>query len=339
MTKILFTGDIHVAEGLRNTYRWAAFDDLAKEAIAYGADLIVVAGDLTDKKDGHSASLVNQTVAEFRKMPVPVIILMGNHDYIDPTEPFFGFLQEDWCRFVIEPEILDVDGTKLLLLPHTRTPDRDWQVWRDVEVDIVVAHQTFHGASTGIQTLKGISSNWFSENMEQMPAVVLSGDVHPPQVVGDVTYIGAPHPVNFGEDHKYRFLLVDSNEETIGVRSLWRDTVQLATRRVEVDGAIPSAFEGLRAGDLVKIVVELESADMGFWDDIRAQIQQYGVENDIYVHGVRAQVTDVKSQALGDHIPVEDHETPEETLDLYGSGIYMDEAMLDVGIALFHGRL
>lgn len=338
MTKILLTGDVHVAEGTKNEYRWTALEDLATDAAKYDADLILVAGDLTDKKDGHSSTLVNRTVEAFRKMPVPVIVLKGNHDYVEPTQPYFGFLQEDWCRFIIEPEILEVGDLKILMLPHTRTPAQDWLEFVKAEVDVVVAHQTFHGASTGVQTLKGISSKWFSQHMERMPDVILSGDVHPPQKIGDVTYIGAPHPVNFGESHRYRFMLLESTPDSIGVKSVWREPIKLATRIVQVDGAAEASFVRLNPGDMVKITVELNSDDLIRWDEIRQALQSYSNQCGVHIQGLRAHVTDVSTTEVGEVSALED-ESPEDILRMYADGMGMGQVMQDIGLALLGGRM
>jgi Icc-related predicted phosphoesterase len=70
--RIAAVGDIHLAEDLRGRYATAI------EGIEQRADVLLIAGDLTQ----HGTTDEAQVVAdEFRECTVPVITVLGNHDY------------------------------------------------------------------------------------------------------------------------------------------------------------------------------------------------------------------------------------------------------------------
>ena len=94
MRPLIFT-DIHLTDNPREEYRWRVFDDaIVQFLFLKKATDIMILGDLTDRKDNHSASLVNRLVRNVKRLAelAPVTVLMGNHDYLDPINPFFGFL-------------------------------------------------------------------------------------------------------------------------------------------------------------------------------------------------------------------------------------------------------
>src|SRR5277367_5080261 len=90
---VLITSDIHLTDNPRDKYRWNLLPWLGEQAKKYQVDKIFILGDLTDSKDRHSASLVNAFVTSIIKLAseCPVILLKGNHDYIDENTPFFMF--------------------------------------------------------------------------------------------------------------------------------------------------------------------------------------------------------------------------------------------------------
>ena len=65
-------------------------------------------------------------------------------------------------------------------------------------------HATVDGATAETGSAKGMS-------MTLLPPTTrfYSGDVHTPRVVGNVTYVGCPHPVHFGDGFSCRMLLLD----------------------------------------------------------------------------------------------------------------------------------
>src|SRR5215208_5879808 len=71
-TRIAAVGDIHVRENERG--KWT---DYFKE-ISAKADILVIAGDLTDTGDEMEAEVLAE---ELKACTIPVIGVLGNHDY------------------------------------------------------------------------------------------------------------------------------------------------------------------------------------------------------------------------------------------------------------------
>ena len=96
------------------------FDWLVKQQQKHKVDATFILGDLTDRKDNHSSALVNRVIDELLKLKPPVYILRGNHDGIDPNNPFFRFLQTiEGLDFVVEPTVLAHGPARgVALIPH-----------------------------------------------------------------------------------------------------------------------------------------------------------------------------------------------------------------------------
>tara|TARA_R100001460_G_scaffold27881_7_gene55930 strand:+ start:1308 stop:2276 length:969 start_codon:yes stop_codon:yes gene_type:complete len=254
---------------------------------------LLILGDITDAKDGHSAALVDRMVSELVALDREVYVLKGNHDYIDPATPFFGFLDQiENITFITQPELVDVDGLHVLFLPHTRTPSQDWTVlvesedWKPSEIDLICCHQTFDGADAGggHRLTGGVSSRFFSDH--GFDGLVLSGDIHVPQKIGDVTYIGTPYPITFGDDHDGRVLALGA--DATDFRTISVPTIRKLA--LNVTSAVES-FD-INAGDQVKVRVSLERAEFAAWDEIKQAIVTKIERQGGKVHSVELLPTD-----------------------------------------------
>ncbi|KOY54779.1 MULTISPECIES: metallophosphoesterase family protein [unclassified Streptomyces] len=106
MIRVAAVGDIHLGPGSEGLLR-PAFDTLAG-----CADLLLLAGDLTR----HGTPQEGRVVAgEVAGLPVPVIAVLGNHDYqSDQQDALTRELNEGGVR-VLECDgvLVDIDGTKV----------------------------------------------------------------------------------------------------------------------------------------------------------------------------------------------------------------------------------
>lgn len=291
----LITSDLHFTDVPRDAYRFGIIDRLIAAAVQHRATDIFILGDITDRKDNHSGAFINTLVKHFVRLfdetKARIHILQGNHDYSDPANPTLGFLP-----------MLDIDifwhgrrgahnlvgaaksGESVIMFPFCRgTDDFKSMLSRVPSANFVAAffHQTF----TGAKASSGVS-------MDGIPAVMVkkisakryfAGDIHVPQKIGDVEYVGSPYPIRFGDDFQPRFLRYDPKADgvwderfkTIRKRTVYIDDV------ADIDGA------GLKHGDQVKIRMKMSRDKFSDWKSIEADIidavntagaELYGVE-------------------------------------------------------------
>lgn len=301
--RALATSDIHLTDRPRDEYRFEIFDWLRKQAVnaedrGEDFDTCLILGDITDSKDHHPARLTNRIADELVKLarhfPDGVHVLMGNHDYTDPTTPFFRFLDGlKGVRFHTEPTFTHFpsgwgiggppaeERHKVLFLPHTRS-HTVWEKHADVpgwieEADLICVHQTFRGAkaSNGME-MKGMSVKVLGP--DKTKATVLAGDIHVPQKIGSITYCGAPHPITFGDSYDPRVLVYDSDApKTLTSRP--RITVRKGV--LEAHSLLDLARAEFQKNDQVKVRFHLPRAEFPQWEDVRddaiAELEEKGV--------------------------------------------------------------
>src|SRR5688572_10512164 len=210
----LLTSDLHLSDKPRDEYRFELFPWLAKQQTTQKVTHTFILGDLTENKDRHSAKLVNRTIEELSRLKPPIYILRGNHDGVDPTNPFFGFLNAvEGFNFIIEPEEV-LPG--VFMIPHQRTQKlldaacKTVKRTKQQEVLHLMVHQTFDGA----QAETGARLSGLSPLLIELlrPRACWAGDVHKPQQNGPVMYLGAPYHVRFGDNYQPRVVLADKDD-------------------------------------------------------------------------------------------------------------------------------
>lgn len=220
--KRLISSDWQLTDNPRDKYRtdWVV-NELPKLIDKYKPDQLLVLGDLTESKDAHPAPLVNEIVNCFCSLAesVEIVVLQGNHDFLHNEHPFFAFLENfKSIHWISKPEVLD----GCLYLPHTRDYKKDWKGINFNGHDFILAHNTFAGTKVNGQELSGIPTDIFPEN-----CCVVSGDVHEPQQVGPIIYVGSPFLVDFGDDFQPRVLLLeDLKVKSIKVSGLQKRVIE-----------------------------------------------------------------------------------------------------------------
>lgn len=257
----ILVSDLHLTDNPRDEYRWGLFDFLLQECRRLQTKDVLILGDLTDAKDYHSASLVNRIVENLDTISsyAQVTVLRGNHDGTDPEKPYFRFLNHlEAVDFIAAPERRD----GILLLPHSRDPVEEWG-HLDMTGVTVLAHATVTGAvaEAGVQ-LAGVPRSLFAAAKQ-----VISGDVHVPQKIGNVEYVGAPYPIRFGDKFVGRCLAFKDGvrQPDLHYQTLARRTLRLAAPRQVRDA-------GLRPGDQVKVELHLDPGLALSWEKQRAEV-------------------------------------------------------------------
>lgn len=274
--RILITTDLHINTRPDDSYRWEfILGGLPKLIKKHAADELYILGDLTHDKDRHSSLLVNGLLEALEKLAelVPVTILKGNHDYVDPRLPFMQFVNKFRADilFVVEPytdSIAPYGGKRVMFLPHTKEPLKDW---KNIKMDsnYIFMHHTINGSvvSNGMRLSTEVTSAMFKDCGR-----AFSGDVHVPQRIGKVLYVGTPYHVHFGDSFNPRLVLLDT--ETDKLRSIPYDE---CPRKISIRIRDPKELQDskyIRPGDYVKVRIELTKSDFYRWKIITVAIKE-----------------------------------------------------------------
>lgn len=249
----LITSDLHLTDRPRDAYRFGLFPWLARMQRLYDTTATFILGDLTDQKDKHSAALVNKLVHEITGLQPPVYVLMGNHDFIDPENPFFKFLGcVEGLYFVTEPTWLE--DHKVAMIPHQPDQaafDRACGIIQPT-AKAVFCHATFEGAisETSGGRLTGLRASLVSQKAPK--ATLVAGDIHKPQRCGPVTYVGAPYSIRFGDDYTPRVLLIKGGKE----QNLYFDAPRKWALTVRDADEILNNKD-LKPGDQIRLTIEM----------------------------------------------------------------------------------
>lgn len=325
--KFLITSDIHLNDAPKSSYRFGLFPWLAKQQEIHRPDALIIAGDLTDEKDYHSSSLVNQTVDGFRKLKPPVYTVRGNHDGIDPNNPFFKFLNEiPGIIFCINTTI--IEKYKLALIPHQPNQAALDKAFKQVpDGFLAITHVMFTGAISETSShLTGLAVP------PSKARKVLSGDIHRPQTIhtpnGDVTYIGSPYAVRHGDHFEPRVLLLDDWNE-INLSFPAPKKLSLTIRDVS---EIPS----LKKGDQVKLTLELDRSEVVEWLNHKKNILEYLKERNVEVYGIKLKVAQKRKRPT-----IDNSQTGKSNLDYFKSFCLAEQVPANIkqaGLDLIEGK-
>ena len=231
-------------------------------------------------------------------------ILQGNHDYSDPDNPTLGFLpliagRDIWWYGKSDSNIAGRTKSDhhVAMMPFCRGVDDFKSTLNRVpELEYTAAffHQTFAGA----QTSSGME-------MDGIPAALaksidakryFAGDIHVPQKIGGIEYIGSPYQIRFGDEFDGRVLAYDVAEDKI--ESLRFETIRKRTLTI----ASPKELLDLdvREGDQLKLRMTMSRADFSGWKGIEAEIVDAVRARGAELYGVEI------TEAAGDAIAADD---------------------------------
>lgn len=319
--KALVTADLHLTDNPRDEYRWNFMHAFCEIARRKKPEVIVIIGDLTEEKDHHGARLVNRLVRLMNSLRdiAPIIIDMGNHDYHNEGHPFFAFLS-------MMPNITWVDKPQSihgsLFLPHTRNYKEEWKNVRLRGWEWVFAHQTFTGAEIGFgRGLEGIPLEVIPDDVR-----VIAGDVHKPQRLGPVTYVGPPYTVDFGDDYEPRLLLLEHGKAvSIKVGS------HPQKRLIEIAdiSELSEASKHCHARDIVQLRVTVDN--MSHWHETHKAMLDALVQRDLVPNMIKPVLMRKRKVK---RYKVSTKEDDQELLEQYGKRHALTKNTMAVGRSL-----
>ena len=330
----LLSSDWHFSNNPRDEYRFAWLkDDLRRKIKKYRVKKLFILGDLTEEKDRHCAELVNRIVEEIvdlSKRVAEVIILSGNHDGLSTDCPFFMFLHlMPNITWISSPTVINSkDLGKLLFLPHTRNYKRDWKKFNFKEFDWIFTHASFAGITTesGFKMNEGIPVSVFPKT-----AKVISGDIHKPQKIGPVTYVGSPYTVDFGDDFIPRVLLLEGDTmRSIKCRGPQKRLVNMCISDC-VDEFLVDCKSDLTLGDILKVQVNLLQKSKANWAEIKSQIYKWGENNGYVVHLVKPVLEGIEYTARINEVK---QRNDTQMLKAFAKRMKLDKLTVKVGLSL-----
>lgn len=281
----LLMSDPHFTANPKDEYRWGIWKWLREQCVEERIKTLVICGDLTDAKDYHPSTLTNRLVTEIletKKVVEEIIILQGNHDYLREGHSYFAFLSLiPGIEFVTKPtdRILD-GGPTARFMPHNRNPAEAWKGQDFSHYDMLFIHQTIKGSR---------ASNGMEMEGEEMPALnalkVWSGDIHVPQVIGGIEYIGSPYHVHFGDAFKGRCVVLDRRGKPFDLHYPSIARLAITAKSIEELGIL--VFQSTAPGDQIKIKIELAEADKHNWSNIKRQALALAKEAEVDLHGLQ----------------------------------------------------
>ncbi len=295
----LITSDIHLSDRARDEHRFGLFKWLAKQQEKHQVTATFVLGDITEQKDKHSSKLVNRTVDELTRLRPPVYVLRGNHDCTDPNDPFFRFLNcIDGLEFVVEPTMVE---NGVVMIPHQRAQAQFDQACTITPRSAkgVMLHQTLAGAKAetgarlnGLTIKQGGPLSSFVK-----PRGIWAGDVHRPQVVSGVTYVGSPYHIRFGDDFTPRVLLVRDGVE----QNLYYPAPRKWSLTIKDETALEA--EELHPDDQVKLNLELPIEEACNWQEYKQRILAVCHERGLEVFGLSVSLIGKRKRIQNGGVP------------------------------------
>ena len=290
----LIISDLHLTERKQDEYRWKVFDlvaDFAEQDHEFDAEDLYIMGDLFDRKDRHPSELINRLINKLVSCTIyykQITILKGNHDYLRPDAPFLEFIKHlPNIQWIDQP----LRQNKILWLPHSRNPEIEWKDLDFKDLDYVFMHQSVIGSQVSnlFEMNHGLNLNWLTSRTNTK---IYSGDIHVPQKIDTLTYIGTQHPVSFGDDYQPRMLWLKGNEEI----SIPVDTIQRLVLKIQSSRDLEKLknTKQLKEGDQIKVKVLLNNKELSKWTETKQLVKEWCSVNKIELFDVTLERTEVE---------------------------------------------
>jgi len=326
---MILTADWHLTDKPEDEYRWNIFDVIKSVLIEHPQPVFIL-GDITDRADRHRGALVNRLVDSLMALAVQaqhnIVILAGNHDAPALGPHFFNFANElrlatlkGELYYVCTPKMYYHQGKSILLLPWSDNPLEAWKKEIERQIDGVFMHQPVTGAvgENGVRLSDVASLPVFPRSCK-----IYSGDIHTPQRVGRIEYVGAPFHIKFGDSYKTRILMLNND-----LRISKEITVRMMRKHlVETAGFDLPNIEDLEAGDQIKIRASLSPDHMAQWPAQQEKLREWAQKKEVTISSIETIVAIPQSM----HAPEEDrYVTGYDPLYVIGDYITNSERLTD----------
>lgn len=319
----LLYSDTHFTDKPIEEYRWKIFPFLTEQALKYDVKKIICLGDLVDRADRHSGLLVNYLVEMYADLKhdtkAELTILAGNHDKPLQRPYFWEFLSRVGVDYLTNPIY---DWNRVLYLPFSSNAVKEWGVFHS-DTKAILMHQTIEGAI--VEDDRRIPSSPYP--LPPLPHIpIYSGDVHRPQSIDNITYVGAPYPVRFGETWDTRIIVIQNDD--------WQNPISIqvpSIKRAILD--IHNSKELLsfnyKTDDQLKIRYHLKSDSLTSYAEEEIVIRKWAKDRGITIVSIEPQlVGELKTQ---DKSAVSELMPPKEVIRTFAEQEKLSEDVAQMG--------
>lgn len=315
---MILTTDTHFTSNKEDAYRWDIIDKL--DPLLRRDPLLYILGDLTDRRDRHPSDLVNGIIDRFRSLiqhhNAKIVALCGNHDRpLHSAKPYWSFLSSvEGLEFITQPTA----HGRLLLLPFTAKPEEDWA---GIDFNLYQAAFCHQGGDRHVDL----------SFMRMIPphVRVYSGDVHAPQTIGNLTFVGCPHPIKFGDTYACRMLRLTDDYQILEDIPLYppRKTI------IDIRSADELEHAFLVSGDSARIRLTLPLEQIGNWRAEQERIVAWATRRGITVNGIEPTIV------TGDHDTAQsaaELTDPLDALNAFADAEGIDDDLFAVAVNLMN---
>lgn len=253
-----------------------------------------------------------------------IILLAGNHDKPLTGPYFWEFINHQSNIFYITHPVSDSD---IYLLPFSSNPVEDWKDLDLASKSALFMHQTVAGVL--VEGDRRLESRHKLPLLPNIP--IFSGDVHRPQICGNIVYIGVPHPVRFGESWANRVILIQDgdfkNYREIPVTSIKRDIVDISSSQ-ELNQA------KYKSGDMLRVRYNLTGQDLTAWPKEEQFIRNWAKERGVIIASLEAKITGESLKAEAQAVDQLELMKPADVVKTFCEQEKLSQDVLDMGLEL-----
>jgi len=158
---------------------------------------LIISGDLNDSKAIIRGEVINALINLFRFHRVPVYCLIGNHDLINErgTEHTLNFLKP-YINIIDQFSFIELNNKPIYFIPYQSNKEDFYDKLKLIpQNSLIIMHQGITGALAGdyIVDKSAVNPNYLKSY------IVYSGHYHSSQTIQNITFIGNPYTMSFGE--------------------------------------------------------------------------------------------------------------------------------------------
>jgi len=230
--KIAITADIHLKTNNEYPERYNVLKNILDRLPEEGITTLIIAGDLFDIKS-QNYSLFDDLCKQEKYSRIQFYVICGNHDSAINSKYFTA----DNIKIFNEPQVMNFGdtGVSFFFIPYLPGKSMgeviaDYKAaHRDVlsKVWVLIGHGDYLSGTRELNTYEsGIYMPLSRSDIEYYePAKVILGHIHKKMDLGKVHYTGSPCGMDISETGKKSFLILDSNNLDITVKTIDSDYI------------------------------------------------------------------------------------------------------------------